>query len=124
VSSASYVRLYADASGVSHLEDVEVALPAIDFAPPAPPLNALVLFPATGCGLVAATIDWGGDVPHPAPRRQLFCLMRGEYKITASDGTTRHFLPGSLLLLEDTTGDGHSTWIVDDCLVFTVALPS
>jgi hypothetical protein len=122
VQSATYVRLFADQDGVSHFEDVEVTLPSIDFAPPAPPLNVLSLFQATRCGLLAAATDWGGDVPHPSPRRQLFCAMRGEYEITASDGTTRHFLPGSLLLLEDTAGDGHSTRIVDDCLVFTVAL--
>jgi hypothetical protein len=121
---ATYVRLYADASGVSHFEDVEVSLPPIDFAPPAPPLNVLSLFPSTACGLVAAATDWGGDVPHPSPRRQFFCAMRGAYEITASDGTSRHFLTGSLLLLEDTTGDGHSTRVLDDCLVFSVALPS
>ena len=51
------------------------------------------------------------------------CAMRGEYEVTASDGTTRHFSPGSLLLLEDTTGQGHATRILADALVFTVALP-
>jgi hypothetical protein len=48
--------------------------------------------------------------------------MRGEYEITASDGTTRRFVPGSLLLLEDTSGQGHATRIIADALVFTVAL--
>jgi hypothetical protein len=118
----SYVRLYADEAGVSHFEDVEVALPPIDYAPPAPPLNVLSLFPTARCGLLGAATDWGGDIPHPAPRRQLFCCMRGGYEITASDGTTRRFRPGDLLLFEDTSGEGHATRILEDTLVFTVAL--
>jgi hypothetical protein len=122
VQSGAYVRLFADKSGVSHFEDIDVPLPPVNFAPPAPPLNVTSLFPAVGCGLLGAATEWGGDIPHPAPRRQIFCLMRGEYEITASDGTTRWFLPGSLLLLEDTTGQGHSTRIIADALVFTVAL--
>jgi hypothetical protein len=27
-----------------------------------------------------------------------------------SDGATRHFNPGDIILLEDTTGKGHTTW--------------
>jgi hypothetical protein len=119
---AGYVRLFADTSGVSHFEDVSVTLAAVNFAPPAPPLNFTSLFPAAACGLLGAAADWGGDVPHPAPRRQFFCTMRGNFEITASDGTTRRFPVGSLLLLEDTSGEGHTTKIVEDCLVFTVAL--
>jgi len=123
VQSASYVRLFADADGVSHFEDVDVPLPANAFAPPAPPLNVASLSPAVGCGLLGAAPEWGGQVPHPSPRRQLFCAMRGEYEITASDGTRRRFAAGSLLLLEDTSGEGHATRIIADALVFTVALP-
>ena len=46
-------------------------------------------------------------------------------QVTAGDGMVRSFPPGSVLLLEDTTGDGHSTRIVsgDDCIVFAVGLP-
>lgn len=123
MQTGAYVRLYADAEGVSHFEDVEVALPPIDFAPPAPPLNVAALFPAAACGLLGAGPDWGGEVPHPSPRRQLFCTMHGEVEVTASDGTRRRFPVGSLLLLEDTHGDGHATRILADALIFTVALP-
>ena len=121
---ASYVRLFADEQGESHFEEVEVELGPVDFAPPAPPLHVTALFPAARCGLVCAPPDWGGQVPHPAPRRQLFCNLRGEYEVTASDGTTRRFPAGSLLLLEDTTGKGHSTRITsgDDALLVAVAL--
>jgi hypothetical protein len=123
---ARYVRLYADEQGESHFEDVTGTLEAIDFAPPAGPMNVLSLFAAASCGLLGAPPEWDGEVPHPAPSRQVFCTMRGEYAVRASDGTERRFPPGSLLLIEDTTGRGHSSRVVgeDEVLVFTVALRS
>jgi hypothetical protein len=118
------VRLYADHDGESHFEDIDVALDVVDFAPPAPPLNLAALFDATSCSLVGAPADWGGDVPHPSPRRQLFALLSGTMDVTASDGETRRFPAGSLLLFEDTTGDGHTTKIIEDAMLLSVALNS
>jgi hypothetical protein len=37
-----YTRIYCDAGGVSHFEDVQVEVAPVDFAPPAPPLNLAV----------------------------------------------------------------------------------
>jgi uncharacterized cupin superfamily protein len=50
--------------------------------------------------------------------------MRGECEVTASDGTIRRLTVGELLLLEDTSGKGHSTRVLgtDDLLLFFVAL--
>ena len=112
--SVHYVRLFSDARGESHFEQVVVALEAVTFAPPAPPLHVATLFPATSCGVVSALSSWDGSVPHPAPRRQLFCTLQGEYAVTASDGTVRRFPVGSMLLLEDTAGKGHRTRSVGD----------
>jgi hypothetical protein len=121
---AHYVRLFADEHGESHFEEVAVELAPVDFAPPAPPLHVAALFPTTRCGFVSAPAEWAGQVPHPAPRRQFFCNLRGEYEVTASDGSIRRFPAGSLLLLEDTTGKGHATRITsnDDVLIVAVAL--
>ena len=121
---ASSVRLFADERGESHFAEVDVELAPVDFAPPAPPLHVAALFPATGCSFVGAPVDWGGQIPHPSPRRQLFCNLRGEYEVTTSDGTTRRFPAGSLLFLEDTIGKGHSTRITSDgdALLVAVAL--
>jgi hypothetical protein len=121
---ATYTRLYADDQGESHFEEIDIDLAPVDFAPPAPPLNIAALFPAFRCGLLNAPPDWAGEIPHPSPRRQLFCNLRGSYDVTASDGTTRTFPAGSLLLLEDTTGKGHSTRITstEDVLLVTIAL--
>jgi hypothetical protein len=120
---ASSVRLFADEQGESHFEEIEVELVPVDFAPPAPPLHLAALFPATRCGFVYAPAEWAGQVPRPAPRRQLFCNLRGAYEVTASDGTVRRFPAGSVLLLEGTTGKGHATRITsDDVLIVAVAL--
>ncbi len=121
---AHYVRLFADERGESHFEEIDIELAPVDFAPPAAPLHVVALFPATGCGFVCAPAEWAGQVPHPAPRRRVFCGLRGEYEITASDGAVRRFPVGAVLLLEDTTGKGHSTRITSDeeALVFVVTL--
>ena len=108
---AKYTRLWADDSGESHFEEVEAELEPVDFAPPAPPLNFTPLGSARTVGLVGGGPEWRGDIAHPAPRRQLMCVMTGEFTGTASDGESRVFGPGDLLLLEDTTGKGHSTRI-------------
>jgi hypothetical protein len=121
---AGYVRLFADEHGESHFSDVEVDLAPTEFAPPAAPLHVVALFPATSCGLVCGPPDWDGSTPHPAPRRQLFCTLRGAYEVTASDGAVRSFPAGSLLLLEDTTGAGHTTRVIGagDVLIAAVTL--
>jgi len=119
-----YVRLFTDERGESHFADVELDLEPSEFAPPAPPLHVTALFPATRCGFLCASAEWDGSTPHPTPRRQLMCNLRGEYEVTASDGTVRRFPAGSVLLLEDTTGKGHSSRIVsdEDVLIVAVAL--
>ena len=119
---ASYVRLFADEQGESHFAEVAVTLAPVDFAPPAPPLHVAALFPATHCSVVGAPADWDGQEPHPAPRRSLFCTLRGEYEVTASDGSIRRFPAGSLLLLEETTGKGHATRITNHDGVVIVAV--
>ena len=121
---ASYTRLYVDEDGESHFEDVGVTLAPVDFAPPAAPLNIAQFLPTMQSFWVGAPIGWKGEEPHPSPRRQIFCALQGEYEITSSDGAVRRFLAGSVLLLEDTWGKGHSTCITsaEDVLVFGVAL--
>jgi hypothetical protein len=115
----SYQRLYADESGESHFDQVEVALQLTDFAPPAAPAHLAVLGDVTSVAVVAGDEAWAGGEPHPAPARQYLAYLHGEVEVTASSGETRRFRAGDLLLLEDTTGKGHSTRAlgVVNCLV-------
>ena len=50
--------------------------------------------------------------------------MQGEMDVTTSDGTVRNFPVGSILLLEGTTGKGHSTRFTSqgEALIFAVVL--
>ena len=106
---AKYIRLYSDEKGESHFEDLETELVPVDFAPPAAPLNIAQFLPATQSVWVGAPVGWAGDEPHPSPRRQIFCTLQGEYEVTASDGTVRNLPTGGVLLLENTSGKGHTT---------------
>ena len=113
-----YVRLFADDDGGSHLEELELGLEQRDFAPPAAPLSVGSLGEATGAFLlVAGPGGWQGDVPHPTPRRQMFCVLAGRFRITVSGGASREFGPGDLLLLEDTWGQRHMTQFLTDRVV-------
>ncbi len=110
-----YTRYYADETGASHIEDVDVELTPLDFAPPAP---------ATGFAFVRFPVGWDGDW-HPTPRRQIFFFLAGEIEGETSDGALRRFGPGSAALLEDTTGKGHRSRVVGDgdVLAAVVQLP-
>jgi hypothetical protein len=121
MQTISYTRLYADAAGESHFERVEAELaPEGD----SPEFQAMALGPAAQCRVVGATPAWKGSEPHTSPRRQVFCTLRGEYEIGASDGNSQRFPPGRLLLLEDTTGKGHTTRLTGggDLVVLIVTL--
>lgn len=110
---STYVRLYADEFGESHFEDIEMDLTLTDYAPPAPPLSLSGVFSASQVGFMNAPAGWTSDW-HPSLARNLFFVISGEWEVTASDGETRRFPVGSLLLVEDTHGKGHSSRVVGE----------
>ncbi len=116
-----YVRLFSDEKGESHFEDLEAVMEPVEFAPPAPPLNVASFGAASGLALVGGCADWGGDAPHPSPARQVMCVLVSRFEVTASDGTSREFSPGNVLLLEDTSGKGHMTRFLSDEVVVAAA---
>lgn len=122
---AQYTRLFADEGGISHFADVEVPLSAKYTAPPLEPTQFAPFAAPDSCFWLGVPKGWNGETPHPAPRRQIFITVRGEYQMTAGDGAIRRFPAGSVLVLEDTTGSGHSTKIISpgDLLIFAVGLP-
>ena len=63
--------------------------------------------------------DWYGDW-HPAPRRQFLVYIAGEMEAEASDGEVRRLGPGSIALVEDTTGKGHRSRVVGATEVINV----
>ena len=119
-----YVRVYADATGESHFEDVTIPMHPLDFAPPAPPINVSAVAPAAVYGFLSSPPGWYGDW-HPPPRRQILFYLAGEVEAETSDGEVRRFGPGSVTLVEDTTGKGHRSRVVGttEVLLAVVQLP-
>ncbi len=113
-----YVRVYADQNGESHFEDIEIEFSPVDFAPPAPPINISSFTPANRFGFANVPPGWSGDW-HPTPKRQVFFYLSGTIEAEVSDGEIRRFGPGSVTLVEDTTGKGHRSRVVGDDEVFT-----
>jgi hypothetical protein len=108
-----YARVYADEKGESHFEDIDLELLPVDFAPPAPPLNLSSFAPAKRYGFLSAPPGWASDW-HPAPKKQVLFYLAGEIEAETSDGEIKRFGPGSVTLVEDTTGKGHRSRVVGD----------
>ena len=109
----NYVRLFADDAGESHFEDVEISFSSKDFAPPAPPIGVSARTGCCGILFLHIPAGWPGD-QHPAPTRQWMILLAGTMEMMASDGETRTMGPGSVVLMEDTSGQGHTSKVSDD----------
>lgn len=106
-----YTRLYSDDDGESHFEEIESDLKLTQYAPPAPPLYLSSFTPATQFGFMNAPAGWSSDW-HPTSERNIFFVLTGEWEVVASDGQSRRFGRGSVLLAEDTTGKGHSSRVI------------
>jgi hypothetical protein len=100
-------RIYADDRGGSHFEDKEIEL-----TPPSP-LSSSTTIPATGFEFLTAPVGFASP-PHAAPSRQFVIPLIGSLRVEASDGESREFAPGSVLLLDDTSGAGHRTIVTSD----------
>ena len=94
-------RLYADASGESHFQDVEVEFTESGRAGRLSPR-----LPATGIIFREVPAEYDLDW-HPAPRRQYIVNLDAGVQITASDGESRKIGAGEIILVEDTWGKGH-----------------
>lgn len=56
--------------------------------------------------------EWQKGI-HPAPKKQYVVTMKGKLKFKVSDGSTFMIEPGTVLLADDTQGEGHSWDIVE-----------
>ena len=62
--------------------------------------------------------------PHPASEPQWVVMLRGAIEVQVSDGTSRQFRPGDLVLATDTSGHGHVTLTVGDPPFEALIIPS
>jgi quercetin dioxygenase-like cupin family protein len=117
-----YVRVFSDSSGESHLADGQIDFKIADYAPPALPMSVSDPTPAGGVVFLSSPSGWVGDF-HPAPHRQFIFLLSGGLEVEVSDGETRRFGPGAVLLVEDTVGRGHVSRVVGGGRAYVVAVP-
>ena len=117
-----YVRIYSDSNGQSHFGEVEATFQLVDYAPPAPPISVSEDLGAEGVSFISSPSGWFGDW-HPAPRRQFTFMLAGELEAEVSDGEVRIFKPGDIVLVEDTTGQGHISRVVSKERVYLAVVP-
>ena len=104
-----YLRIWADAAGESHFEEVTrpVTVQAAE-----PGVAALHLADPIGVDR-AQFLELDGDLQdpdwHTAPCRQFVVFLDGWVRIEVSDGEVRTLPAGSTVLVEDLTGRGHVT---------------
>ena len=109
----TYVRLFTDAQGETHFEEIQSTLARVDFAYGMPPLFVSEEIAAQASSFFGAPAGWESDW-HPSSGRHLFAVLSGVWEVTASDGQTRKFSTGDVLLVEDTTGKGHTSRVIGD----------
>lgn len=105
-------RLYTGSDGQSHIETIALAhAPAWTNGLP----GTTITFREVPAG---TALDW-----HPAPRRQFVIILSGQLEIGLGDGSKHLFGPGDARLVEDITGQGHTTTVYGDQPCVTVTIP-
>lgn len=108
-----FQKLYSDADGESHWQDVEVELQERTFAPPAKAIE--ISTPETVSRTMFLRLRAGWDEPiHPTPVAQKLVCLAGIVRVTASDGEFRDIGPGDVWHMEDRHGQGHHTVVISD----------
>jgi hypothetical protein len=108
MTDTKYVRLFAGRDGETHFEDVVVELHSSAPAPPVLPAALSDSMPAERLHFLSVPPGWRSE--HHAPRRHFLVSLSGSVAIRTSDGEIRYFRAGDVLLAEDTTGNGHTSW--------------
>ena len=106
-------RLYTGDDAQSHIESIDLARTSSWTAAQA---ATSIVFRTDPVGDFQ---DW-----HPAPRRQFVIILSGQLEIGLGDGSKHVFGPGDARLVEDTSGQGHTTAVHGDqpCVLTTIPL--
>jgi hypothetical protein len=101
------LRIFADASGETHMEDFEIAFQPRKLFEDNPPLRLSDNFPTSWCNICHVPSGMGEVDWHNPPQRLLVLWLSGEVEFETSDGDVRRLPAGSIVLAEDTSGKGH-----------------
>ena len=112
-------RVFTGEDGQSHFEDVEIELTSNGSMG-----SISSLWTAKGVMFRKVEGDYSLDF-HNAPRRQFVVNLTGAVEIEVGDGTKRQLGSGSILLAEDTEGQGHISRSINgeprECLFISLA---
>jgi hypothetical protein len=101
------LRIYADANGETHMQEIDMALLPKTLFKDNPPLCLSDTLPASGIHFCRVPSGMGEVSWHNPPRRMLVIWLTGEVEFETSDGDIRRVAAGGAVLAEDTTGRGH-----------------
>ena len=121
MNNIDYLRIYSDSEGCSHFQTHQIGLESNNYAPPAKPLNTSTPESADKIIFLELPIGWFGDW-HPTPVRQWLILMTGECEFEVGDGDRITRKAGDVVLLDDTTGQGHRTRVISDVAMRIAAI--
>ncbi len=119
MAAASFFKIFADASGETHFEEMDSMV--LIGAPP--PQVDLVGQPAASVQFVEVPQGHGDTNWHGAPRRQYVIWLSGTSQIEATDGERRRVGPGSVFLVDDVGSKGHRNHHDGEIRVMFVHLP-
>ena len=103
------IRVYSTDDGESHFQDVELPTSLV----PSGAYERSAVRPAGETNFAIQPPGFFADW-HPAPSRRFFVMISGVCEVGTSDGETRTFRGGDVLLLEDVTGRGHTMRVTGD----------
>lgn len=106
-------RIISDDEGESHFDDVVVPFAETEFIKGAQSLGVTHPWSAEAVSIAKIPSRWS-DAKHPTPVRQMVVFLSGLAEMTASDGESRVFEKGDIVMLEDVGGRGHGTRFLSD----------
>ena len=108
-----YTRVYTGPDGETHFAEAETAGETTTALESDLVGKVSETFPVTGVYFREVRRE-SSDEPHNAPYPLFIVGLRGTFSVEVSDGELREFPPGSVVLVEDTAGKGHTTRRVGD----------
>lgn len=113
VTLFTYDRLYADDDGETHWETITVDYNRFKYADNIPPIWSAIdgNWQAQYLMLAGNSPGWNARPLHPPRHRQIFIVLTGVTAFTASNGETREYGPGQMILMEDNNSKGHGSFV-------------
>ena len=98
-------RVMSDAAGQTHFSQVQIPV-----APGRPAGASIRSIPLASDRITLSQLPAGFDQRAMVPERRLVIVLSGQLEVTVSDGESRTWVPGQVLLATDMgTGEGHRT---------------